>query len=252
MLSTRVIPPLRLSGRGLEKTTGFREPKYVGDPINAIKIFNDKEVDELVLLDIGATRGRRGPAYSTINDIVNECFMPLAYGGGIASVDEMRRILNSGVEKIIINSAAVANPALIEQGAREFGSQAIVVSIDAKRKLFGGYDVHTFAGTKSTGKDPATWAREAQEQGAGEILLTSIDRDGTQKGYDLELLRLLQGSIKIPVITSGGAGSLDDFAAAIKAGASAVAAGAMFVFHGKHQAVLITYPDRAELETHLR
>ena len=129
---------------------------------------------------------------------------------------------------------------------------ASVVSIDAKRKLFGGYDGHTFAGTTATGKAPATWAREAQEQGAGEILLTSIDRDGTQKGYDLELLRLLQGSIKIPVITSGGAGSLDDFAAAIKAGASAVAAGAMFVFHGKHQAVLITYPDRAELETHLR
>ena len=154
MLRTRVIPTLLLSGRGLVKTTGFREPKYVGDPINAIKIFNDKEVDELVLLDIGATRGRRGPAYSTINDIVNECFMPLAYGGGIASVDEMRRILNSGVEKIIINSAAVANPALIEQGAREFGSQAIVVSIDAKRKLFGGYDVHTFAALSRRARIP--------------------------------------------------------------------------------------------------
>jgi cyclase len=248
MLKTRVIPTLLLRGAGLVKTTGFRNPVYVGDPINAIRIFNEKEVDELVLLDITASRTGKGPAFSTIENISSECFMPVAYGGGITAVEQIRKILGAGIEKVVVNAAALLNPQLVRDAVREFGSQAIVVSIDVKRKLLGRYEVYGDGGTKSTGHEPAAYARQMEDLGAGEVLLTAIDRDGTMKGYDIELVAKVTSAVGIPVIASGGAGTIADFGVASKrAGAAAVAAGAMFVFHGPHRAVLITYPSHAEL-----
>jgi cyclase len=248
MLKTRVIPTLLLRGAGLVKTTGFRNPVYVGDPINAIRIFNEKEVDELVLLDITASRTGKGPAFATIENIASECFMPVAYGGGITAVEQIRKILSAGVEKVVVNTAALQDPKLVGDAVREFGSQAVVVSIDVKRKLLGRSEVYGDGGTKPSGHDPVVFARQMQDRGAGEILLTAIDRDGTMKGYDLELVQKVTSAVGIPVIASGGAGTIADFGIASKqAGAAAVAAGAMFVFHGPHRAVLITYPSHAEL-----
>lgn len=248
MLKTRVIPTLLLRGDGLVKTTGFRDPKYVGDPINAIKIFNDKEVDELILLDITATNASKGPAFDTIADIAGECFMPVAYGGGISTVEQIRRILGIGIEKVVINSAAIENPDLIATAAREFGSQAVVVSIDVKKTMLGRYEVRSHSGTKGARLDPAAWARQVQDLGAGEIMLTSIERDGTMRGYDLDLIARVSEATNVPLIAAGGAGKIADFGAAVASGADAVAAGAMFVFHGPHRAVLITYPSRADLK----
>lgn len=247
MLRTRVIPSLLLKGEGLVKTARFKNPKYVGDPINAIKIFNDKEVDELVLLDITATNQSKGPAFETITQIASECFMPVAYGGGIATVDQMRRILNSGVEKVILNSVTFSDPAIVRQAADEFGSQAVIASMDVKRKLLGGYEVMSHSGTRKTGQDPVKWAKRMEECGAGEILLNAIDRDGMMGGYDLDLVSRVSHAVSIPVIAAGGAGAVSDFAKATDAGAGAVSAGAMFVFHGPHRAVLITYPTRTQL-----
>ena len=248
MLKTRVIPTLLLRDGGLVKTTGFKDAKYVGDPINAIKIFNDKEVDELILLDITATTAGKGPAFATIADIAGECFMPVAYGGGITSVDQIRRIFGIGVEKVVINSAAIADPNLIAAAAKDFGSQAVVVSIDVKRNLFGRHEVRSHAGTRGTKLDLLDWVRTVQDLGAGEVMLTSIERDGSMRGYDLELIRKVSGAVGIPLIAAGGAGKAADFGEAVAHGADAVAAGAMFVFHGPHRAVLITYPSRAELK----
>lgn len=249
MLSTRVIPCLLLRGDGLVKTTLFKAPKYVGDPINAIKIFNDKEVDELVLLDITASREGRGPSFTTIEEVASECFMPLAYGGGIRSVEEARRILKLGVEKVVFNSTAWHHPEVLRDAAREFGAQAVVASIDARRKLFGRHEVYIDSASKSTGMDVVEYAKRMEAHGVGEIFLTAADRDGTMRGYDLELIAKVSAAVGIPVIASGGAGSLAHLRDAVhKGGASAVAAGALFVFHGPHRAVLITYPKRAELE----
>jgi cyclase len=248
MLKTRVIPTLLLRGAGLVKTTAFRNPVYVGDPINAIRIFNEKEVDELVLLDITASRTGKGPAFATIESIASECFMPVAYGGGIITVEQVRKILGAGVEKVVVNAAALADRQFVRAAAREFGSQAIVVSMDVKRKLLGRYEVYGDGGTRPTGHEPAAYARLMEDLGAGEILLTAIDRDGTMKGYDIELVSKVASAVGIPVIASGGAGKIADFGIASKqGGAAAVAAGAMFVFHGPHRAVLITYPSHAEL-----
>jgi cyclase len=249
MLQTRVIPCLLLKGAGLVKTTRFKDPKYVGDPINAIKIFNDKEVDELVLLDIAATREGRGPAFGTIEEVASECFMPLAYGGGITSVDEARRVLKLGVEKVVLNSAAFRTPQVLRDASREFGAQAVVASMDVRRKLFGRYEVVVEGGTRGTGIDPVDYARRMEEAGVGEIFLTAVDRDGTMGGYDLELIAKVSAAVGVPLIANGGAASVADFRAATRdGGAAAAAAGAMFVFHGPHRAVLITYPARAELE----
>ena len=249
MLRTRVIPCLLLRGEGLVKTTRFKDPRYVGDPINAIRIFNDKEVDELVLLDITASREGRGPALSAIRDFASECFMPVAYGGGIRTVEDARQVLALGVEKVILNTMALRRPELIAEIAREFGSQAVVVSIDARKKLVGGYEVMGSGGTMKTGIKPVDHASRLVELGAGEILLTSIDRDGTESGYDLVLTGSVAQAVTVPVIACGGAGAVEHFRAAVNDGrASAVAAGSMFVFHGKHRAVLISYPERSELE----
>jgi cyclase len=252
MLQTRIIPCLLLKGAGLVKTTRFNDPKYVGDPINAIKIFNDKEVDELVLLDIAATREGRGPAFGTLEEVACECFMPLAYGGGISSVDEARRILKLGVEKVVLNSAAFRTPQVLRDASREFGAQAVVASMDVRRKLFGRYEVVVEGGTRGTGVDPVDYARRMEDAGAGEIFLTAVDRDGTMGGYDIELIAKVSAAVGVPLIANGGAGSVADLRAATRdGGAAAAAAGAMFVFHGPHRAVLITYPARAELEAAL-
>jgi imidazole glycerol-phosphate synthase subunit HisF len=248
MQGIRVIPCLLLRGAGLVKTRQFKDPKYVGDPINAIKIFNDKECDELMLLDITATQEQRGPSFSIIEEVASECFMPLAYGGGVRTVDEMRRVLKLGVEKVVLNSTALKAPDVVRDASREFGAQAVVASIDVRKRLFGGYEVYAERATRATGIGPVECAKRMEDLGAGEIVLNAVDRDGTMKGYDLELLRKVTDAVSVPVVAVGGAGCVEDFGRAIgKGGASAVSAGAMFVFHGPHRAVLITYPDRAEL-----
>jgi imidazole glycerol-phosphate synthase subunit HisF len=247
-MRTRVIPCLTLLDGGLVKTTRFSDPSYVGDPINAMRIFNDKEVDELVVLDIGASAARRGPNFALVEDIVREAFMPVGYGGGIASVDEAARIIEIGIEKILINTAAHERPALISELARRLGSQSVVASIDVRARRLKGWDVAVRGGHEQTGEDPVATARRMADAGAGEILLTAIDRDGTRRGYDVELIKSVARAVDVPVIALGGAGSIEDFASAVSAGASAVGAGAFFVYHGPHRAVLITYPDRASLE----
>ena len=247
MRFARVIPCLLLRGNGLVKTKQFKDPKYIGDPINAIKIFNDKEVDELVLLDIMASAEDRGPSFDTIQEVASECFMPLAYGGGIRNVEDMRRILKLGVEKVVVNTVAWREPEVVKAASREFGAQAVVASIDVHRKLLGGYEVMVDRATRGTRVNPVDYARRMEDLGVGEIFLNAVDRDGTMKGYDLELLRKVTAAVSVPVVACGGAGKIADFHAALQdGGASAVAAGALFVFHGPHRAVLITYPSQAE------
>ena len=248
MLQTRVIPCLSLQDKGLVKTIKFNNPTYIGDPINAVKIFNEKEVDELIFLDISATVKNKKPPIKLISQIASECFMPLGYGGGIRNLDEIKKIFSLGVEKIIINTHAVENPSFIKQAANLFGSQSIVVSIDVKKNLFGKYEIFTQGGKKSTKLNPVIFARQMEEMGAGELFLNSIDRDGTMKGYDIELIQKISKKVTIPVIACGGAGRLEDFGKAIKeGGASAVAAGSFFVFTGPHRAVLINFPTPEEV-----
>lgn len=245
----RVIPTLLLQGNGLVKTVKFKDPKYVGDPANTLRIFNEKEIDEIVVLDISATNEQRKPRLDLIRELASEVFMPLCYGGGVTTVEEIEAILRAGVEKVAVNSACFTHPETIREASSRFGAQAIVAAIDVKKGLFGGYKVYSHGGKKGHNVDPVTHARRMEELGAGEILLTSIDRDGTQEGYDLELVKQVAAAVRIPVVAAGGAGKLDDFKAAVTAGASAVAAGSFFVFHGKHRAVLITYPSGQELQS---
>jgi cyclase len=249
MIRTRVIPCLLLRNRGLVKTVKFKDPKYLGDPINIIRIFNEKEVDELLLLDTTATIENRSPPFDLLAQITDECFMPLGYGGGIRSLEDMKTLFHLGVEKIAINSYALENPLFIEEAAGLFGSQSIVVSIDAKRNRSGQYEVFVHAGQKGTDFDPVRHAVEMEKLGAGELFLNSIDRDGTMQGYDLELIRLVSKAVRIPVVACGGAGKVQDFVQAVKlGGASAVAAGSLFVFQGPHRAVLISYPDTQKIQ----
>jgi cyclase len=249
MLKTRVIPCLLLKGQGLVKTIRFKDPKYVGDPINAVRIFNEKEVDELILLDIQATVDQKSPQMKPILEIASECFMPLCYGGGIRSLDDMRRILGLGVEKVAINTYAVENPNFVRNAADEFGSQSIVVAMDVKEQSSGKYEVFTHSGRVPAKLDPVEHAKKMEEMGCGEIFLNSIDRDGTRQGYDIALISQVSHAVSVPVIACGGAGKLSDFGDAVElGGASAVAAGSMFVLHGKHRAVLITYPSLQELK----
>lgn len=252
MRRVRVIPVLLLDNGGLVKTVRFRRPAYVGDPINAVKILNEKEVDELVLLDVSATRNGRPPEFDRIAEIGGEAFMPLAYGGGVRTVGDVARILGSGVEKVVLNTAAAADPGLVTGAARRFGSQAVMASVDVKRNLFGRYRVFTHGGRRNTGVEPVEYCRRMEELGAGEILLTSMDRDGTFAGYDLELLRRVSVAVEVPVVACGGARRVEDFVQAVnEGGASAVAAGSMFVFHGPHRAVLISYPEPQVLKQQL-
>jgi cyclase len=249
MLRTRVIPCLLLKGKGLVKTIKFKDPKYVGCPINAVRIFNEKEVDELIFLDILASVEQKEPLFKFIAEVASECFMPICYGGGIRSLGDIERLFHLGVEKVSLNTIAFQNRSLIREAAKLFGSQSIVVSLDVKRTFFGKYEVYTLNGRKNTKQDPVQCAQDMEELGAGEILLNSIDRDGAMQGYDIPMIRRVTEAVNIPVIASGGAGNIHHFSEAVKqGGASAVAAGSMFVFHGKYRAVLITYPEVSELE----
>jgi len=241
MSLTRVLPVLLLQDGGLVKTRNFKNPVYIGDPINAVRIFNEKEVDELVLLDIAATREHRDPHYDMIRDIVSESFMPIGYGGGIRNLDQIHQLYQTGVEKIILNSSAF-DFALIEQAASKYGNQAVTVSIDVRKAFFGGYTVYTHNGTQKHKISPDHFARQLVEAGAGELIIQSIDREGSMEGFDLELTRLVSDAVDVPVVASGGAGSADHLRQALhEGGASAVAAGSLFVFKGKHRAVLISY-----------
>ncbi|TMP36645.1 AglZ/HisF2 family acetamidino modification protein [Pseudoalteromonas rubra] len=248
MLNKRVIPTLLLDNTGLVKGRNFKKHKYVGDPVNAVKIFNDKEVDELAILDITATNENRRPNFDLIKNIASQAFMPFAYGGGLRELSDIEMLFKIGVEKAILNTAAVKDLSLVTAASEIVGQQSIVVSIDYKKTLFGGKKVFTHSGKNNSKLDPIEYALRVQDAGAGEIIVNSIDHEGTLKGYDYDLIHELATKLDIPVIASGGAGSLNDFKQAVDLGASAVAAGDMFTFHGKHKAVLITYPKYAELE----
>lgn len=248
MIIKRVIPCLLLRDNGLIKTYKFKESKYIGDPINAVRIFNEKEVDELIFLDIDATRMRKEPPYQMIKNIASECFMPFAYGGGIKTLTQIEDIIKSGAERVIINTQAFIRKEFISEAAKQFGNSTIIVSIDVKKRFPAGYTVYVKGGTEHTGIKPEDYAKMMEENGAGELFLNSIDNDGTMEGYDIELITRVTGSVRIPVIACGGAGKLEDFSEAVKkGGASAAAAGSYFVFHGKRHAVLITYPSFSEI-----
>jgi len=248
MRRVRVIPVLLLKKGGLVKSIRFKNFKYVGDPINAVRIFNEKEIDEIVILDIDAGRERRGPNFTQVSELAGEAFIPLAYGGGISTINEIKKLFYLGIEKVVLNYQAFANPSLITEAAKLVGSQSVVVSMDVKKNIFSKYKVYVKNGTENTGMEPMGFAFKMQEAGAGEILLNNIDRDGTYEGYDLELVKTLSHGLKIPLIACGGASGLTDFTDAINSGASAVAAGSIFVFQRPHNAVLISYPSQKDLK----
>jgi len=248
MKRIRVIPVLLIRKGGLVKSIKFKDHSYVGDPINAVKIFNDKEVDEIAILDIDASRDKRGPNMQQVREITGEAFIPLAYGGGITSVEEIKQLFYEGVEKVILNTSAIQNPSLITDAAKLVGSQSVVVSIDVKKSLFGKYQVYNRNASITIKEDPVQFALRMQETGAGEIFLNSVDRDGTYQGYDLDLVQKVSEAVSIPVIACGGASGIDDFYNAAGKGASAVAAGSLFVFQRPHRAVLISYPSQQELK----
>ena len=244
MLAPRIIPCLLVHNKGLVKTVKFKEGKYVGDPINAVKIFNEKE---LIVLDIDATVENRDPDYKMIENLAAECRMPLCYGGGIKTVEQATRIFNLGVEKIALSSAAIENPQLVSDISKEVGSQSVVVVIDVKKKMFGGYDIYTHNGTKKTNIDLEKFIIELQSLGIGEIVINSIDNDGVMKGYDLSLIEKIKPLINVPMTVLGGAGTLEDIKKLIeKFGIIGCSAGSLFVFKGKYKAVLISYPKNFE------
>jgi imidazole glycerol-phosphate synthase subunit HisF len=246
MKRIRIIPALLLMNEGLYKTIRFKNPKYVGDPINTVKIFNEKGADEIVLLDIAASREKKPINYKKIREIAGEAFMPMAYGGGIKSFDDAQKVFDAGFEKVIINSAALENRSLVGEIAGVYGSQSSVVSIDARRDWLGKYKVYTQGGTNNTGKSPAGYAKEMEAAGAGEIVINSIDKDGTWEGYDLQLVKMVSESVSVPVIACGGASGMEDFRKAIlEGGASAVAAGSLFIYQKKGMGVLINFPSQA-------
>jgi cyclase len=246
-LTTRVIPTLLLKNNGFYKGVKFQNHKYVGDPINTIKLFNDKECDELVILDITATLENKKPNFELLKDIASEAFMPMGYGGGLNTIENVRKIFSLGYEKIVLNTAAIENTELIKIVAKEYGSQSIVVSIDVKKTLFNDYMIYVRSGTKKSKDYLLAHIKNVIECGAGEILLSDIDRDGCMNGYDLNLIDIATKCSSVPVIASCGAGKIDDFIQAKNYNASAVAAGSMFVYQGPHRAVLINYPSYATL-----
>lgn len=248
MLHPRIIPCLLVQSKGLVKTVKFKDPKYVGDPINAVKIFNEKEVDELIVLDIDVTRENREPDYDMIENLAIECRMPFCYGGGIKTVEQAKRIFSLGVEKIAISSVAIENPDVVSDMASQVGTQSVVVVLDIKKKLFGGkYEIYIDNGKRATNLDPFDYVVKMQNLGAGEIVINSIDQDGSMSGFDLNLIEQIRDRIDIPITVLGGAGSMSNIGKVIQAhGNIGVAAGSLFVFKGKYRAVLINYPSNAE------
>lgn len=247
----RIIPCLLHKNDGLVKGVKFKKHKYVGDPINSIKIFNDKGADELIYLNIENSLMNREPDLNYIKKITDECFMPLCYGGGIKNCDQILQILELGVEKIAINTGYITNPNLVEDAANKIGSQSIVGVIDYKKSLFGCYKTTIKCGSKNIKKSPLKLAEELEQRGVGEIIINSIDRDGSRSGFDLDMIRQISSSVSVPVIASGGSHSIEDFKQAKSAGASAAAAGSQFVFYGQNNAVLINYPITEEMREEL-
>jgi len=246
-----VIPVLLLNKSGLYKTIQFSKPAYIGDPVNALKIFNEKEVDEILVLDIYASRHQGIPDYSKLAEIAGEAFMPMGYGGGIRTVEDIKRTIFSGFEKVVLNTAAALQPQLVREGAALVGAQSIVVCIDYKKNWLGRPRAFTSGGMQDIGKHPVDFAREMEDHGAGEIILQCIDRDGTFKGYDLEMIHQVSSAVNIPLVACGGAASIDDFVLAVQAGASAIAAGSMFVYRSAMRGVLLNYPSSEELTNKL-
>ena len=243
------MPCLLVENDRLVKTVKFKNASYVGDAVNAIKIFNDKEVDELIIVDITATKEGRYPNFQLIKEISEECFMPVCYGGGISSIEHMKTLFALGIEKVALNSHAMNNTNLINNAVKRFGSQSIILSIDVKKNVFGKYRVYTRGGTKKSQYDPVEYAKYVEEAGAGEILLNSIDRDGTWDGFDLEMIKSVTNAVNIPVIAVGGGGNLQHISDAVhNGGASAVALGSMAVYQGKDLGVLINFPTREKLD----
>ena len=247
MLRPRIIPCLLVKNKGLVKTVKFKDGKYLGDPINAVRIFNEKQADELMVIDIDATFNNNEPDYKMIENLASECRMPLCYGGGIKTLEQAQRIFSLGVEKIAVSSAAIQNPSIISDIASKVGSQSVVVVLDVKKKMFGGYDMYTHNGKKSININPIDFAIKMEKEGAGEIVINSIDNDGVMKGYDLDLIDKVRNSISLPLTVLGGAGDLEDIGRLIqKYGIIGAAAGSLFVFKGKYKAVLINYPNWEE------
>ena len=248
MVTVRVIPCLQLVDDSLVKTVKFDKYNYIGDPINTVRIFNELEVDELCFLDIRATSQNREPNIPLLKSIADECFMPLAYGGGLKSFDTCRAILSIGFEKVVVNTHAYTDKELIPKLSDHFGSQAVIGSIDVKKNIWGKYHVYINNGTEKIAVDVVEWAQEMVAKGIGELLITSIDRDGTWEGYDVNLIKKITSAVNVPVIANGGAGSVEHIKDAVKNGhASAVALGSMVVYQKKGMGVLVNFPDKREL-----
>lgn len=248
MLRPRIIPCLLIHNKGLVKTVNFSKPKYVGDPINAVKIFNEKEVDELVVLDIDATTNNTEPDYAIIQNLAVECRMPLCYGGGVKTANQAKKIIKLGVEKVAISSAVINNPNIVSAIAEQVGSQSVVAVIDIKKNVKNGnYEIWTHNAKKNTNKDPILFAKQLEQLGIGEITINSIDQDGVMKGYDLNLIKKIREVVSVPITVLGGAGTLQDIEQLIKEfGIIGAAAGSLFVFKGIYKAVLINYPNRQD------
>jgi cyclase len=248
MKNIRVIPVLLMSDGGLVKTKRFLNPVYIGDVTNTVKIFNSKRADEIVILDIDASRENRRPNFTLIEKIASEAFMPLGYGGGVTSVQEIERLFKIGIEKVVLNSSIFTIDGLIKEAANRYGSQSIVASLDVKKNIFGKYEIFSNSGQRKQSKGLTETLTYIQSQGIGEVIINAIDRDGTMEGYDIKLIHQVANQISVPLVALGGAGCISHMRQAVVAGASAVAAGSMFVFHGKHKAVLINYIDQNQID----
>ncbi len=252
MLRTRIIPCLQLIDQSLVKTVKFDRYGYIGDPINTVRIFNELEVDELCFLDIRATVEKREPNIKILEEIASECFMPLSYGGGLNNFETVKKIFSTGFEKIVINSYAMENPDFVTKVSEYFGAQSVIGSIDIKKNIFGKYSVFGKDGTEKTKLNPIEWAIRLKELGAGELLVTSMDRDGTWEGFDVEIIRQISEAVSVPVIANGGAGTIEHIAEVVHIGkASAVALGSMVVYQKKGMGVLVNFPDKNKLEEEL-
>lgn len=248
LIRPRVIPSLLIQERRLVKTKQFKKPDYLGDPVNAVKIFNEKGVDELCVMDISKRRYENGPDFELMEEIASEAFMPLAYGGGIRSIEDAKRIFQTGYEKIILNKVFASNHCLAKEIIRLFGSQSIIASVDIKKSFLGGYSVYTNSGKSLVNRNPLEWCLRMEKAGAGEILLSNIDHEGMQNGFDTAIIRQISDNVKIPVIACGGAKDTDDLLAALRNGhADAVSAGSMFVYYGEKKGILINFPSEEQL-----
>jgi cyclase len=247
MRRIRIIPVLTLQNEKLVKTIRFKNPTYIGDPINAVKIFNEKEVDEIVILDITATKEKREPNYIKIEEIASEAFMPFAYGGGITTLNQIEKLVKLGIEKVVLNSVLETNMSLVTEAAKIFGSQSIIASVDVKKNIFGKNNAYKISGSTKINTSIIEYLKQLEQAGIGEFFINSIDRDGTYLGYDLEFIKQLSTQVSAPIVACGGASSIDSFLPAIQHGASALAAGSMFVYTGSTRGILINYPKQEDL-----